>query len=114
MIARNLNVVLGVWLLAAQWLLGYGDTTAKFNEIVVGFAVIVTALFSGCVRPFHHLITAAGAWLIVSPLALSYEGTAPTVNSVLLGLALIAASLLPHHWRYWSHRHPSTHGVDTP
>ena len=108
MFARISNSVVALWLFAAHWVLGYTDPRAKLNEIIVGFVVLVTALLSGCVRPFHYLILLAGAWLAFSPLLLGYAGAAPTANSVICGLLLVALSLLPRHWRYETHQHSAT------
>ncbi len=45
-----INVILGVWLIAAPFVLNYTDvTSAKLNDIIIGFAVSLTALWIGFV-----------------------------------------------------------------
>lgn len=45
-----INVILGVWMIAAPFVLNYADVTnAKLNDIIVGLPVSLTALWIGFV-----------------------------------------------------------------
>ena len=47
---RFLNVLLGAWLVFAPWLLGGGGAGARWNDIVVGAAIVALSVFRGNVR----------------------------------------------------------------
>src|SRR5919106_2393319 len=49
-VGRFLNVLLGVWLIIAPWLLGGSPASAKVNDVVVGFAVIALSIPRGLIR----------------------------------------------------------------
>lgn len=40
-----INVLLGIWLLAAPWILGISAATARANFVVVGLLVLALALY---------------------------------------------------------------------
>jgi hypothetical protein len=40
-----LNVILGVWLIAAPWILGVGSTAATANFVIVGVLVVALAAY---------------------------------------------------------------------
>ncbi len=52
------NVALGLWLLAAPWILGYGPTAAIVNSMVCGALVAGLALVKGTFRPERF----GGSW----------------------------------------------------
>lgn len=93
-VARVANVVLGIWLMAAPAVLGYGGLAADVDHVVgplaASFAIIA---MSGVTRPLRRVNTVLGAWLLLAPWILGYGGTA-TVNSLLVGVLLIAFSLV--------------------
>lgn len=70
-------VVLGLWMIAAPWLLGYGYLTPAFwNSLIVGAVVVVVAAARIALpNQFANLswINAAlGLWLIFSPFVFGY------------------------------------------
>jgi hypothetical protein len=90
--AQLVNVALGVWLMAAPSVLGYGDP-ARTNDWVVGplaatFACIALWQATRAVRWWNVPL---GAWMIVAPIVLGYL-TQPFVHSVVAGVVLIAMS----------------------
>jgi hypothetical protein len=48
--ARFANVAFGVWIIASPWLLRGGTTTAVWNDVIVGVALILLSLPRGPVR----------------------------------------------------------------
>ncbi len=92
--ARILNAALGIWLMAAPAVLGYG-TPAQTNDRIVGpvaasFAIIAIA---EATRPVRRVNTVLGAWLLLAPWVLGY-GTTATINSLIVGALMIALSLV--------------------
>ncbi|MGH7720080.1 MAG: SPW repeat domain-containing protein, partial [Gemmatimonadaceae bacterium] len=47
---RWVNAALGVWLVAAPWLLGYGDAAATINSTATGTLLLALALVRGEVK----------------------------------------------------------------
>ncbi|MGQ9425586.1 SPW repeat protein [Gilvimarinus sp. F26214L] len=73
----GLNVVAGLWLVVAPWLLGYVEVAPAFwNDVLVGAAVVVLAGVR-MIRPARMVSLSwinlvLGAWLILSPFVLRY------------------------------------------
>ncbi len=89
--ARLLNICLGVWLMAAPSVLGYGGA-ARTNSTVVGalaasFACV--ALWEAT-RPLRWVNFALGLWLAVTAMALGSGAAA--VNGALVGILMAAAA----------------------
>jgi hypothetical protein len=88
--AQILNAILGLWLMAAPDLLGYGGIAAD-NDHVVGplaASVAVIAIWQ-VTRPVRWANLALGAWLLIAPWVLEYERSAQ-LNDTIVGLLLIA------------------------
>ena len=67
--ARLVNAGLGLWLMAAPAVLGYG-APAEINDRIAGpiaatFAIIA---ITGATRPARRVNAAVGAWLLIAPL----------------------------------------------
>lgn len=92
--ARFLNAGLGVWLMAAPAVLGYGAPAAT-NDRIVGPLIASAAVIAmaGATRPVRRANTAFGAWLLVAPWLLGFGGPA-MISSLLVGVAVIALSLV--------------------
>lgn len=90
--ARLLNAALGIWLMAAPAVLGYGGPAANVDRIVgpVAASFAIIAIWEAT-RPVRHVNLLLGAWLLLAPWVLGYPTTA-TVNSLVVGAALIALS----------------------
>ena len=92
--ARLLNAAVGIWLMAAPAVLGYGAPAATNDRLVgpiaASFAII--ALWE-VTRPVRRVNLGLGVWLIAAPLVLGY-GTLPAVNSVIVGVLLTGLSLV--------------------
>jgi hypothetical protein len=90
--AQLVNTALGVWLMAAPSVLGYGDP-ARTNDWVVGplaatFACIALWEATRAVRWWNLPL---GVWLVVAPVVFGYP-TLPFVHSVVAGLVMVGMS----------------------
>jgi len=88
------HLVLGLWLIASPWLLGYVATTAAFyNAIALGVIIAVVAV--AALVAFHAweewAMGVLGLWLIVSPWLLGFTAvTAALANQIIVGLIVTA------------------------
>lgn len=88
--AQMLNAALGVWLMAAPAVLGYGPP-AETNDRIVG-PVIATFAIVACweaTRPVRRWNLPLGAWLLLAPWVLGYAGGLATLNSLAVGVLVI-------------------------
>jgi hypothetical protein len=88
------NTMLGVWLMAAPSVLGYGGA-ARTNDHVVGpiVATLAVIAIAEANRGVRLVNMAPAAWLILAPLLFQYP-LRTGVHSVLAGLAVGALSLM--------------------
>ena len=90
--ARVANTLLGVWLMAAPAVLGYGDPAQIVDRILgpvaASFAVVAMGQATRAVRHVNLLI---GVLLIAAPWVMGYPGVA-TANSMVVGIAMIGFS----------------------
>jgi hypothetical protein len=97
--ASGLNVIAGIWLIAAPFFIGFADSSAAFwNSILIGVVVLVLAAirvgnpFSSPGLSWINLVL--GLWLIISPWVCGFsEFRGALWNNVVLGIivALLAA-----------------------
>lgn len=94
--ASTVNLVAGVWLIIAPFILGYSDlSSATTNDIVVGALVAILS----AVRIFSvarwtwlsWLNVILGFWLIIAPFVLGYPIATPRFNDIILGIVIIIA-----------------------
>ncbi len=92
--ARIINTFLGIWLMAAPAILGYGGPAATNHRIVgpIAATFAVVAIWE-VTRPLRWVNLGLGLWLIVSPLVLGYGSTA-AINSLAAGVALALLALV--------------------
>ena len=93
MLAQLINTLLGVWLMAASAVLGYGGG-ARTNEQIVG---PVIATFACCAiwqatRPLRWVNLPLGLWLAAAPFILGGYEREAMLNGILTGLAVAALS----------------------
>ncbi len=88
-------VLIGMWLMAAPDLFGYGRPIRTVDH-VVGPLIITCALiaFAEATRAIRWINFLLGAWLVVAPLILNH-GFATTLQSASLGLIVMLLALLP-------------------
>ncbi|MGZ3456955.1 MAG: SPW repeat domain-containing protein [Archangium sp.] len=98
--ARLSNIVLGIWLVFAPLVLGYGARAARSNDIIVGLFLTMFALTAIGESRTRYLNAVLSLWLILAPFFLGYgsEG-APVLNDILVGVAALCLSLVPLHRR---------------
>lgn len=75
-LADPVNLVLGMWLALSPWELGHsGETVPTANAVIVGVALVATALGAILVPRAWEERTelALGLWLVVSPWALGFS-----------------------------------------
>ena len=92
MIARIAEAALGIWLIFAPAVLGYGPPAAHSDRIFGPLiaAVAIIALWE-IARSLRHLNLLFGLWLIAAPLVLGFGGVA-AIDSIVVGLAVAALS----------------------
>lgn len=92
MVARLASAALGVWLMAAPAVLGYGDPARTADRIA---GPVVFALgFVGAwpvMRSLRRAELVAGVWLVLAPWVLGYNAV-PFINGSIAGLLLAALS----------------------
>ena len=101
--AAFLNLIAGIWLIIAPWVLGYAAGDPKWNDVVFGAIIGVLALLrmsgtyaTAWASAVNMLI---GAWVFISAFWLDKSGTAGA-NDIILGvivfvLAAISLSATP-------------------
>lgn len=92
---RIINAALGLWLMAAPAVLGYGESGAAVNERIVGpliFTCAVVAIWEAT-RPLRWGCVAAGVWLLFAPWIFGFQTTV-IVNEMLVGAAAIGLGLV--------------------
>lgn len=87
------NVLLGLWLALSPFLMAFSRNTAlRWNNIAVGSAVIILALFSSksFVRGLPVLL---GAWMFASAFVLGFYRSAVLWNNLLSAALIIIGAL---------------------
>ena len=123
--ASGFNIIAGLWLIAAPFVLGHAAVeAAMWNEILVGAVVLVLAAvrvanpdrFAGL--SLVNLI--AGLWLIAAPFVCGYADVGRAMwNDVIVGIVIAAlaassASMTNSFRRFHGHHHVHGAGPMTP
>lgn len=89
--ARLINTALGIWLMAAPAVLGYGGV-ASTNHRIVGPIVAAFAVIAiwEVTRSLRWINVPLGAWLVVAPLVLGYPALDALINGLVVGLLIVA------------------------
>lgn len=94
LLASGANLLLGLWLIAAPFVLTYTTATARGNDVALGIIIATIA----AVRVFGAYRAAwlswtnalAGVWLIIAPFVLGYGGYAhPMWNDIITGALVV-------------------------
>jgi hypothetical protein len=95
-VASGLNVLAGIWLIIAPFVLGYGNGDPYWNDIVFGAIVAVLALvrISGAYRASElgWINALIGVWLFVSAFWLDNTGRAGG-NDIILGIIVFLLAI---------------------
>lgn len=92
----GVNLLLGVWLVLAPFILGITSRNAYWNEIVIGIVILVLALYrmsapSATWTGWVSLI--AGLWLIASPYMFNPVESSAYTNAVISGIIAVVLGL---------------------
>lgn len=90
-----MNAAVGLWLMAAPAVLGYGGA-ARTNDRIVGpvaAAVAVIAVWEAS-RSLRWANVGAGLWLVLAPWFLDY-GALPLLHSTAAGFVLMTFAVIP-------------------
>lgn len=93
--ASVLNVVAGIWLIAAPFVLGFQNVNvAMWNHVVVGAAIGIMALIRASDPDHRQTISwinvVLGVWLIAAPFVLNYASVQSAMtNSIVMGVVVI-------------------------
>lgn len=94
--ASGLNVLAGIWLIIAPFVLGYHGSDPIWNDVVFGAIVAVLALVrvSGAYRAsaLSWINALIGVWLFISAFWLDKSSTAAT-NDIILGIIVFVLGL---------------------
>ena len=98
--AQAINMLLGIWLMAAPGALQHFGAP-RDNDHIVGplIATFACIALAGCTRVVRWWNVPLGAWLVAAPWILPY-GSIATINDVTVGLLVIALSLVKGQIRH--------------
>ncbi len=92
--ASGINLVAGVWLIIAPFIIGYvALESALWNDILCGAIVLILAAIR-VAMPLRHVWLSwvnlvVGLWLIIAPFVLDYAAfPAPVWNDILVGILI--------------------------
>ncbi|MFW6060073.1 MAG: SPW repeat protein [Phycisphaeraceae bacterium] len=90
--ASGANIILGIWLIIAPFVLTYELPRAVWNDVIVGFLVVI---FAGSrLAALRHtwlswVNVVLGLWLIAAPFVLGYFEPEAIWNDVILGIVVL-------------------------
>lgn len=91
------NFLIGLWMIAAPWVLAYqAEPTPMWNSVVLGILIAAVAFYAMFqVFAWEEWANALfGAWLVVSPWLLGFSGLyAAMVNAVVAGAVVLALAV---------------------
>jgi hypothetical protein len=95
-VLSGLNVLAGVWLIIAPWVLGYSARDPRWNDVLFGIVVGLVALVratGGYREQWVTVVNAlAGVWLFVAAFTIDHT-TAATWNDIILGVIVFVLAL---------------------
>jgi hypothetical protein len=93
--AQIVSLTLGIWLLIAPDLLGYGDPARTVERVIGPLVIVVAALaIRGVTRPVRHLNILTGLALLIAPWVFAYVSIPAIANSELVGMALLGLAFV--------------------
>src|ERR1700741_1314839 len=91
------NLILGLWMIAAPWALKFeAETNPMWNAVIVGVFIAAIALFA-----FFRVMAwqewanvALGVWLVISPWIVGFSGLVAALwNAVIVGAVIAVLAL---------------------
>ena len=102
------NFALGMWLIAAPFVLLYrGTQAALWDDVTVGLLIAAYSLAGSRDIVGNWIVGALGLWALVSPFVLHFSNkTIPMRNNVIVGAAvtIVTIWLAANPWRHQDHR----------
>lgn len=100
-----LNIILGLWMAASPWVLGYSaDTYPTLSAIIAGTLIVLFAAseFFKAMAWEEWTNVALGVWLVISPWVLGFSGLSMMMwNAVAVGLVVALLAL----WALYTDKH---------
>ncbi len=90
--AELVNVLLGILVAFTPFILGFTRSTAKWNNIAIGIALVLVALLSRWRSEVSGLAVLLAGWLFWSPFILGFSTTAFLAANVAMAFVVIAAA----------------------
>ena len=92
----GLNVLAGIWLIIAPWVLGYSARDPRWNDVVFGAIVAILALakIGGLYRAawLSFVNAAIGVWLVIAAFTIDWTAVA-SWNDVILGVIVFLLAI---------------------
>jgi SPW repeat len=92
MAAAAVNLLIGIWLFVAHWVLSYTGADPTWNDVIFGVAIALFAVIrlSGipATRFFGILNMAIGAWLVIAAFTIT-DSSAAFVNNLVCGAVVL-------------------------
>ena len=100
MLPRIINLILGLWLMAAPAVLGYGGA-ARGNDRIAGPLSVSCAIIAAweITRALRILNAVVAIWLLIAPWLLAFSGI-EILNSTLVGFLLLGCALARGYVRH--------------
>lgn len=96
---RLLNILAGLWIMAAPAILGYNSEAAIHNARITGPLIITFAIIAIAepTRPCRWMVFLAGLWLMASPFILGHwnQEILPASSDIASGAFAAVFSLFP-------------------
>ncbi len=101
--AQIVSLALGIWLLIAPDVFGYGNPASSVERIIGPIVIVVAALaIRGVTRPVRHLNIATGLALLIAPWVFTYMSIPAIANIALVGMAVLGLAFVrgrvPHRY----------------
>ncbi len=93
--ARWLNVLVGLWLVAAAHLLASEASPARIADLADGLALVAVSLLAPPGTAAGVASIVLGAWIMAAPSVLAYPAPASAMSDVLAGVLAIGFTLHP-------------------
>ena len=93
--ARWVTFLVGLWLILAPLVLGYGQVTAVLHEVALGLLVCVGALAAMEWPVARFAVAAPALWLVTAAGAIEWASRAVSANELASGLIVLALVLVP-------------------
>lgn len=99
--AKVINTILGLWLMVAPGLLGYGGAAAD-NGFIVGpiIATFSIIAFWEATDAVHKWNYPFALWLLLAPWVLGYDATSAIVSDMVTGVLVLILSSVRQKLKY--------------